>query len=151
MDRERIMNEERYLGLDVGTKRVGVAISDRLFLTAQPLKTLNRQPEISIIEELSKIIKQEKITLLVLGLPKNMDGSIGFQAQDVQNFAKRLEETFTLDIIFEDERLSSKQAERFLTAQNKKPSKNKGLIDVASATIILQQYLDKRRIQNGRS
>ncbi|MEI7473853.1 MAG: Holliday junction resolvase RuvX [bacterium] len=145
------MLDERFIGLDVGNKRIGVSLSDRLLLTAQPLKTINRMPEVKAIEELSKIIKENGVTGIVVGLPKNMNGSIGFQADNVQNFAELLEQSFNLDIIFEDERLSSRQAERFLSEQNVKPSRNKGLIDVASAAIILQLYLDKRRIQNGRS
>lgn len=151
MDDKNYMTDERFIGLDVGTKRIGVALSDRLLLTAQPLKVVNRQPEAKAIEEIAEIIKQNAVTGIVVGMPKNMDGSMGFQAENVQNFIELLEQSFNLAIICEDERLSSRQAERALSEQKIKPSRNKGLIDIASAGIILQLYLDKRRIQNGRS
>lgn len=139
------MKTGRYIGLDVGTKRIGVAMSDPLFYTAQPLKTINRQPETASIAELKEICEKYSVTKIIIGLPKNMNGTIGPQAEDVQNYANLIKESIIDDIIFEDERLTSRQAERFLTEQKKKPSKNKGLIDVASAAIILQQYLDKNQ------
>lgn len=136
---------ERIVGLDIGTKRIGVAMSDPLLITAQPLKTISRQPEKNSINELAGIVKEYNVETIIAGLPKNMDGTIGYQADDVINFCKLIEENISVKILYEDERLSSKSAERFLIEQNKKPSRNKALIDVASAAIILQQYLDKRR------
>lgn len=136
----------RYLGLDVGTKRIGASISDALLYTAQPLELILRQPEEKAIETIINICKDKSVIGIVVGLPKNMDGTVGFQAEDVMNFAKKLEEISGIDIIYEDERLSSKQAERNLVEQNKKASRNKGLIDIASAAIILQQYLDRRSL-----
>lgn len=136
----------RYLGLDVGTKRIGAAISDALLYTAQPLEVIPRQPEDKAFEIITNICKEKSVVGIVVGLPKNMNGSLGFQAEDVMDFAKRLEEISGIGIIFEDERLTSKQAERNLVEQNKKASKNKGLIDIASAAIILQQYLDRRSL-----
>lgn len=139
------MQEGRYLGLDVGTKRIGVAVSDPLFITAQPVKTISRYPEQQSIEEINKLCKEYNVSLIVVGLPINMDGSIGFQAKDVQKFAGLIERKLGINIAFEDERLTSKDAERILIEQNKKPSRNKALIDVTSAAIILQEYLNKRR------
>jgi len=137
---------KRFLGLDVGTKRIGVAISDPLAITAQPLKVVLRTPEFKAIEEIKKICNENNVEIIISGLPKNMDGTLGFQAQDVQEFAEKLKNSTGLNIEFIDERLTSKSAEKFLIEQNKKPSKNKGLIDITSAILILQQYLDKRRI-----
>lgn len=141
------MNNERIIGLDVGTKRIGIAISDPLMFTAQPLKTITRIPEAVSLETIDNICKEYNIISIVVGLPKNMNGTIGPQAEDCQNYAQMIKKKTGKDIIFEDERLTSKQAERFLATQNKKYTKNKGLIDVASAAIILQQYLDRRSLK----
>lgn len=137
-------NDGRYLGLDVGTKRIGVAVSDPLFITAQPVKTVSRVPEKRALAEIKEICDKYSVSLIVAGLPKNMDGTLGYQANDVQEFTSKLSEFLNINVIFEDERLSSKSAERFLIEQNRKPSKNKGLVDMASAVIILQQYLARR-------
>lgn len=139
------MTNSRYLSLDIGTKRIGIAISDPLFIIAQPLRTISREPEKNSIEEIEKLCKEYNVSNIIAGLPKNMDGSLGFQAQNVKDYTKLLEENIQVTIIFEDERLTSVQAERILIEQNKKPSKNKPLIDMASAALILQQYLNKRR------
>lgn len=139
------MSFERYIGLDIGTKRIGVAISDPLMITAQPLKTIQREPEANSIEELDNICKEYNVQKVIVGLPKNMNGTIGAQAIDCQEFADKISNELKKEIVFEDERLTSKQAEMFLAQQNKKYTKNKGLVDVASAAIILQQHLDKIR------
>jgi len=138
------MTFKRFLGLDVGTKRIGSAISDPLAITAQPLKLINRVPENKAIEEIKKICKEYDVEAIIVGLPKNMNGSLGFQSDDVKDFAEKLNSAISTEIKFEDERLTSKDAQRILTEQNKKPSKNKGLIDITSAILILQQFLDRR-------
>ena len=136
---------QRILGLDVGTKRIGIVVSDPLGIFATPLKTIERQPEEKSMAQINEICKEYDVSDIVVGLPKNMDGTVGFQAEDCQNFANRLKETFNFDIIFEDERLTSRQAEMYLSEQKKKYTKDKGLVDIVSASIILQQYLDRRR------
>lgn len=136
---------KRFLGLDIGTKRIGSAISDPLAITAQPLKVISRMPENQAIAEIIKICNEYNVETIIAGLPKNMDGTIGFQAEDVMSFVEKIKNNTNIEVKFEDERLTSKAAERFLTEQNKKPSQNKGLIDITSAILILQQYLDKRR------
>lgn len=135
----------RFLGLDVGSKRIGVAISDPLFITGQPVKTINRTSDANAIAEINEICKEYNVSVIVVGLPKNMNGTLGSQAIDTQNFANLIKEHIGINIEFVDERLTSKEAERYLIELNKKPSRNKGLIDMASAVIILQQYLDRRR------
>ena len=127
------------MGLDVGTKRIGIALS--ILSTAQPLETISRLPEQDAIQKIVSICKQNNIKKIVIGLPKNMNGTIGPQAEDCINFANLLKNDF--EIIFEDERLTSKQAESILALQGKKYTKDKGLIDLKSACIILQQYLDR--------
>ena len=119
----------RIMGLDVGTKRIGIALS--VLFSAQPLETIDRQPEKDAISKIK----------VVIGLPKNMNGTLGVQAEDCMNFANLLKDDY--EIIFEDERLTSRQAEGILALQGKKYTKNKGLVDLKSACIILQQYLDK--------
>lgn len=138
------MSYKRFLGLDIGTKRIGSAISDPLGYTAQPLKVISRTPENKAIEEIKKICNEYNIETIIAGLPKNMDGTLGFQSEDVMDFVEKIIKNTGIDVKFEDERLTSKAAERFLIEQNKKPSKNRGLIDITSAILILQQYLDKR-------
>ena len=132
----------RILGLDVGTKRIGVAQSDALGITAQPVKAISRVPEDKAIEEIKKLCNESSIKTIVIGLPKNMDNSIGAQAQDCMEFSEKLKPDF--QIIFEDERLTSKQAEYILQQTGKKYTKNKELVDIKSACIILQQYLDRK-------
>ncbi|MFW6275927.1 MAG: Holliday junction resolvase RuvX [bacterium] len=137
--------KQRILGLDIGTKRIGVALSDPLGITAQPLKVVNRKPENVSINEIKNICEKHGISVVVAGLPKNMDGTLGFQAEDVLSYLESLKNNISINVELEDERLTSKIAEKALIEQNKKPSKNKGLVDIASAILILQQYLDKRR------
>lgn len=139
------MTEGRLLSLDVGTKRVGIAVSDPLFITARPVNTIMRTPEQKCVEEISSLCKEYNVSKIVVGLPYNMDGSLGFQADDVQKFSELIKTKLNFDIIYEDERLTSEDAERILIQQGKKPSKNKAMVDMVAAAIILQQHLDKRR------
>lgn len=138
-----MLSNGRFLGLDVGMKRIGVSVSDPLFITAQPVTTIKRQPEASAVAEIRTFCEKYSAKLIVVGLPKHMNGTIGEQAKDVMSFAEVLQSELGVDIVYEDERLSSKSAERYLIEQNKKPSRNKGLVDMASAVIILQQYLSR--------
>ena len=132
------------MGLDVGTKRIGIALSDFLLLTAQPFETISREPESSSLSKIKDICLQNSVNKIVVGLPKNMNGTIGTQAEDCMNFADMLKKLLPdIEFIFEDERLSSRQAEGILALQGKKYTKNKGLVDLKSACIILQQYLDR--------
>ncbi len=137
------MTFERYMGLDVGTKRIGVAICDPLKITAQPLCTLERLKDELILDKINKLVNEYNIIAIIVGLPKNMNGTLGPQAEDCTEFAEKIKLKTGKEIIFEDERLTSKQAERFLGEQKKKYTRNKGLVDVASAAIILQQFLDR--------
>ncbi len=134
----------KVMGLDIGTKRIGIALSDFLLLTAQPLETISREPETKAVEKIADICAQNNVEKIVAGLPKNMNGTIGAQAQDCENFVNLLKIKIPdMEIIFEDERLTSRQAENILALQGKKYTKNKGLVDLKSACIILQQYLDR--------
>ena len=128
------------MALDVGTKRIGVALSDFLHVIATPHSCVQRQPEEKAIEEIIKIANENHVEKIVVGLPKNMDGSIGFQGEDCINFSQKI---IGFDIILEDERLTSEEAEERLKLRKIDFRKNKGLVDMESACVILEQYLGR--------
>jgi putative Holliday junction resolvase len=132
----------RILGLDVGTKRIGIAISDPMGIIASPRPAISRNPEDKAIDNIKELCQNYEAKTIVIGLPKHMNGTIGIQAEDCINFAKNFEDEY--EIVFEDERLTSRQAEINLATVGKKYTKNKGLVDTESACIILQQYLDRK-------
>ncbi|GAX43323.1 Holliday junction resolvase YqgF [Tolypothrix sp. NIES-4075] len=133
------------LGLDVGSKRIGVAGCDRTGLIASGIDTIERKYLQKDIEKIQQLVNEREVNVLVVGLPYSMDGSLGFQARQIQKFAKRLSKALKLPVEYVDERLTSFQAEQMLIAQNRSPSRNKGLIDRLAACLILQQWLDVRR------
>ena len=133
----------RSLGIDFGSKRVGLALSDRSNLIASPYKTLIYVSEKELISQISLIISENDITIVVLGLPINMKGQDTIQTNKVRNFKDSLS-ILGLPIIYEDERLSSISAINSLVLQNVKTGHHKGVIDRTAAAIILQQYLDKK-------
>ena len=130
----------KVMALDVGTKRIGVALSDYLQVIANPHSCIPREPEQKAIEEIKKIAGENRVEKIVVGVPLNMDGSTGAQAQDCINFSQKLN---GFDIILEDERLTSEEAEERLRSRKVDFRKNKGLVDIESACIILEQYLGK--------
>ena len=144
------MNNARILGLDYGDKTVGVAVSDPSLLIAAPLETITRPDEVSIkktIARLSEIIDAYEVTTIVLGYPRNMDGSEGFRCAKTNEFKARLERNFKrVDIILWDERLSTMFADRHL--ENLSKHKRDRVIDQAAASAILQNYLDYIRQNN---
>ena len=133
----------KIIGLDIGKKRIGISISDIMGLIAHPVETIQREPENLAIEKIKKICKENNVKKIVAGLPKNMNNTIGEQAQDCIDFANKFKDEY--EIIFEDERLTSKQAEYILAQTGRKYTKDKKLVDLKSACIILQQYLDSPR------
>ena len=136
----------RYLGLDLGTKTIGLAISDKTALIATSYKVLHHDnnPE-SCLTDLITIIKEEQIDALVLGLPKNMNNTLGERAEATLKFKEFLESNLNIPIYLEDERLTTKSAESLLLEGNTSRKKRKKVIDKVAATIILQSFLDKRR------
>ncbi|MCQ2743742.1 MAG: Holliday junction resolvase RuvX [bacterium] len=128
----------KVMALDVGTKRIGIALSDYLQVIAIPHAYIMRQPENKALEEIYKIAKENNVEKIVVGIPKNMDDSIGFQAKDCIEFSQKIS---GFDIILEDERLTSEEAESRLRERKADFRKNKGLVDMESACIILEQYL----------
>lgn len=132
----------KYLAMDLGTKRLGLAISTSGVLTT-PYKLISFKTYEEARDEVIKIIEKEKITCLVLGLPKNMDNSMGFASQRSLNFKKLLEEKCRLPVNLVDERLSTVEAESILIENNYSRAKRKNVIDELSACIILDTYLRK--------
>ena len=130
----------KVMALDVGTKRIGVALSDYLQVISVPHVCLPRVPEAKALNEIYRIARENRVEKIVIGLPKNMDGTLGFQAEDCINFSHKI---VGFDIIMEDERLTSEEAENRLKARKVDFRKNKGLVDIESACVILEQYLGK--------
>lgn len=139
----------RYLGLDLGTKTLGVAVSDLTGTIATSLTILRHNNNHDyLIEELKKIITEKNIETIVLGLPKNMNNTIGERGEMVLSFKEKLEKSTSLPVILEDERLTTRVAENILITADVSRKKRKKVIDKMAANIILQSYLDRRR--NGR-
>ena len=139
------MLDGRIMGLDVGDKTIGVAVSDLMGLTAQGVKTIKRVGKNKDIEALKEIIKERQVNKIVSGLPKNMNGTLGPQGEKVIKFCELLEEETGIKIEYWDERLSTVAAERTLIQGNVRRENRKGVIDMVAAVIILQGYLDRQR------
>lgn len=135
----------RVLSLDIGDKRIGVAVSDELSVTAQGIKTIERSEIEKDIRGIEALIKEYGVEKLVIGLPKNMDGTIGPQGEKVLRFVDKLTKKVEIPITLWDERLTSISAERILIQADLSRQKRKKIIDKVAATLILQNYLDSRR------
>ena len=133
----------RTMALDVGSKRIGVALSDPLKITAQGLQTFQRTTLEEDIKGLWKLMDEHEVSQLVVGLPKNMDGSVGFKAEEVQQFVADLTAERKIEVIWIDERLTTVSAERTLLEAYVSRAKRKKVIDKMAAVIILQSYLDR--------
>ncbi|PGO28372.1 Holliday junction resolvase RuvX [Bacillus cereus] len=136
----------RILGLDVGTKTVGVAISDEMGWTAQGLETIKINEERGYFgfDRISELVKQYGVDKIVVGLPKNMNGTIGPRGEACQQFAENLRELLQLDVVMWDERLSTMAAERLLISADVSRKKRKQVIDKMAAVVILQGFLDSK-------
>ena len=132
----------RIMGLDLGEKTIGVAISDPLALTAQGLKVIKRSASDLEMKEIAKIVKEYEVTEIVVGYPKNMNGTIGPRAKKTEEFADNLRKELSLPVKLWDERLSTIGAERVLLEADISRAKRKKIIDKMAAVIILQGYLD---------
>jgi putative holliday junction resolvase len=133
----------RILGLDLGSRTIGVAVSDELGITAQGLKTIKRRTKAEDLKEIAGIVDQFKISKIVVGLPKNMDGSLGKQAEMVFQWIKDLRERISLPFVTWDERLSTVGASKVLLEADLSRKKRKSVIDKLAAVLILQGYLNQ--------
>ncbi len=134
----------RIMGLDVGEKRIGIAISDPMGWTAQGHSVLQRSVLEIDIKNINQLCQEYEVEIVVIGLPRNMDGSIGPKALEVQEFAQLLENSLGINIAYWDERLTTKSAERVLIEADLSRRRRKQVIDKMAAVYILQAYLDKQ-------
>ncbi|WP_418792293.1 Holliday junction resolvase RuvX [Phosphitispora sp. TUW77] len=134
----------RLMGLDVGSKTIGVALSDPLGLTAQGFEVIRRRGEEKDLARLRDIIGEKEVSGIVVGLPKNMNGTMGPQSDIVREFASLIEDSFDLPVIMWDERLSTIAAEKMLISADVSRGKRKQVIDKMAAVMILQGYLDSK-------
>ena len=132
----------RILALDHGTKRIGVAISDELQMIAQPLEFIAAEPFAAFLVRLKEILRDKEVEMILIGLPRNMDGSYGPAALKVQEFVAVLKETIPTPIKLWDERLTSAQANRYLIQAGVRRDQRKEKVDKTAAAILLQSYLD---------
>ena len=132
----------RVLAIDHGSKRMGIAVSDELQMIAQPLEFVPAEPLEKFFERLRQIIAEKEVGLIVIGVPRNMDGTYGPAATKVQEFVAKLKATVTVPIRAWDERLTSVQANRYLIEADVRRSKRKEKVDKTAAAILLQSYLD---------
>ena len=132
----------RILAIDHGTKRIGLAISDELGIIAQPLEFVPAEPFAGFLARVKEIIQEKQVELLLVGMPRNMDGSYGPAALKVQEFTAVLRDAVAIPIKTWDERLTSAQANRFLIQAEVRRDKRKQKVDQTAAAILLQSYLD---------
>ena len=133
----------KIMGIDYGDSRVGIALSDALGITAQGLKTLPNKVYPKLLESVCNLISENNVSKIVVGLPKNMNGSLGPRAEVTQKFAEDIKKlSDDVEIVFQDERLTTVEATVFLNATNTRGKSRKNIIDTVSAEIILQSYLD---------
>jgi len=131
----------RSLGLDIGDKRIGVAVSDPQGILASPFTIINRIDDAVDVEAITSIVDQQQVERIIVGLPRSMDGSIGKQAQKVEAFVRQLSSHTEIPVEFRDERLSTVSAKRLMEAANTKKTRD----DAIAAALILQGYLEETR------
>ncbi|MDR7870043.1 MAG: Holliday junction resolvase RuvX [Tissierellaceae bacterium] len=136
---------ERVMGLDVGDKTIGVALSDPLGITAQGITTIIRESNKKDYEAIEELINEYSLKKVVVGLPKNMNNTIGPQSEKVIKFAEKIKNKFKVEVIYIDERMTTMSAERILIEGNVRRENRKKYIDKVAATYILQAYLDSTR------
>ncbi len=135
----------RIIGLDVGSKTIGVAVSDALGWTAQGVATIRRRNLEYDLQQLQQIIDQYEVGSAVVGLPLNMNGSRGESVQNAEALGEALQKSANIDVCYQDERLTTVAAQRLLIEGDVSRSKRKNVIDKVAATLILQSYLDRQK------
>jgi putative Holliday junction resolvase len=132
----------RILAIDHGTRRMGIAVSDELKTIAQPLEFIPAEPFDAFLARLKELLREKDVELILIGMPRNMDGSYGPASEKVREFIEMLKKDLAVPIRTWDERLTSVQANRFLIASNTRRDKRKEKVDQTAAAILLQSYLD---------
>ena len=138
-------DEGRVLALDVGERRIGVAMSDPTRVLASPLTTLKAQPRPRALEQIAALVVQHEVVAVVVGLPLTLSGEVGPQAHAVQAFAKELQAAVSVPLHLFDERLTTIAAERMMIDLGMKPEQRRARIDEVAASIILQDFIDSSR------
>ena len=133
-----------YLGLDLGSKTLGLSISDKTALIATSLKVIRYENENELFNELDNVVSDRCVDAFVLGNPKNLDGSLSKRSEITFEFKEKLESRYNKEVIMQDERLSTVEAENLLISNGTKRKNRKKVIDKIASTIILQSYLDRR-------
>lgn len=138
----------RAMSLDVGTKTIGVAASDLMMMIAGGVETIRRTSPQKDFERLTQLVKEYEVDTLVVGYPKNMNGSVGERAQMCEGFAEELRQYFpNVKVVLWDERLSTVAAEKVLVDADMRRKKRRQVIDMMAAVVILQNYLDSRQLR----
>lgn len=132
------------MGLDLGEKTIGVAVSDPLELIAHGVEVIRRQNRKKDLARLAEIVRERGVTLVVLGLPRHMNGTLGQRAEETLAFARELEKYLQIPVVTQDERLSTVAAEKALLEADLSRRRRRAVIDMTAAVLILQAYLDKK-------
>jgi putative Holliday junction resolvase len=141
----------KYMGLDIGSKTIGVAVSDDFGWTAQPVTTISRKKRDDDFQKITELIDKHNVSEIVIGLPKNMDGTLGSSAKKVIEFADFLKGNLNVPISLWDERMSTQAVTRTLIEADVKRRKRKKVIDKLAAVYILQGYLDYKEFHGDRA
>lgn len=136
---------DRLIGLDVGDRTIGIAVSDLLMITAQGVTTIKRTNLKADLQELRKIIDEYKVTKIIVGMPKMMDGTIGIQGKKVIEFTEKMKAKIDLPVDYQDERLTTALSEKILISADVKRSKRKEVIDKLAAVQILTTYMERMK------
>ena len=137
------INMKRFLALDIGHKYIGIAVSDPMGWTAQGLTTITRDENKTELEIIGDYLEEYDVEAVVIGMPINMNGTYGPMAQMVEEFGTELSDKYSIEVIYQDERLSSVAAEQVLIQGSIRRENRKNYIDKVAATLILQTYLDR--------
>ncbi len=140
-----MQQQKRIMGLDIGEKRIGVALSDPTGIIAMPLKTITYSRVEEALDDILRIIEREQIGCIVVGLPRSLNGTLGIQAAKVQEFVEKMRDSVTLPVELQDERLSTVAVEKMMRKVGTKKSKREERRDSEAAAYILQGYLDSKR------
>lgn len=135
----------KIMSIDYGDVRTGIAISDIRGILASPLCVIKESYQPKLVDKIIELINENKIEKIVIGLPRNMDGSYGYRCDECRSLGKAIGEKTDIDVIFEDERLTTVMAHNILSDNNVRGTKRKQTVDAVSAVMILQSYLDKNK------
>lgn len=137
--------QERLMGLDYGDSRTGVAVSDLLGITAQGVESIKHTGDKQLIQRLSELIKEYQVKKIVIGLPLNMNATTGVRVEKTKKFIEKIKNEFNLEVVTIDERLTTVASHRTMTELGVHKNKKKNIVDMMSAVLILQMYLDRNR------